>query len=307
MTAAYARRRIVVTFQLGEGDFGLSGSSTVTLGGQLNSGAPGLRILAEIQNATLPSPGQAVVSIWGMKLSDINKLTQAGLQYKFRNNKIAVQAGDDQSGLTTVFNGVIIEAFPYFRNQPDTPFIVTAGPGPEISMPPVKPVTFPGSVPFETAVSQILQPTGYTLKNQGVNAVLASPYFQGTAMSQLMSAVRAADAYAAIDPVNRQIVTTPRTGGSANVSAVISPQNGMIGYPEFESLKVKVRSIFVPGVGKPGDYIQIQSQLSAANGVFFVTQTDYSLASELPDGPWEMLITATPPEDKAGGSATASG
>src|SRR5438309_2052157 len=106
MTAPYARRKINVFFQLGTGSFG-GGTANVIK-------HTGLRVIAEITLAVLPHPGQAVLQVYGLTLSEMNALTVAGLTIRNRDNKVLVQAGDDQSGMTDVFNGTIVEAYPDF-------------------------------------------------------------------------------------------------------------------------------------------------------------------------------------------------
>jgi len=300
MTAPYATRRIEVSIQLGEGNFGQGGFNTVTLSG--------LRMLAEIKYAVLPHPGEAVLTIWGMTLDQMNKLSVAGTQYKYRQNKVLIKAGDDQSGLTAVFNGIITMAFPAFAGQPNAPFVIAASPGPGIALPPVKPVSFEGATSVETALRQIVQPAGLKLENNGVNVTLTNPYFPGTVMDQVNAACRAADCMGTIDSASSTLAIWPKNAGR-NTSSVplIAPETGMISYPQFQTMMVQVRTIFDPTIGGAGTKFRVKSQLSAANGIWNLTQKDYLIASEMPDGPWEMTLAGYPDESSSGGSARVSG
>jgi len=289
MTTPYARRRIELSFQLGTGE-----SLKVVSGADL-----GFRIHAHIEFANAPTTGNATVRIFGLNLDHMNQLAKAGLVFEAperQSNTISIRAGDDQAGMSTVFNGVIIEAYPDFRTQPEVSFYIFATPTPIIQLKPVEPTTFKDSVSAETAATTIAQKAGLMLENNGVNAILASPYFPGTAWRQILGLINAADCFGFVDGIAKKLALWPKTGSRSGDLATISPETGMIGYPSFQQLRVNVRVLFAPessGI-QPGKKISIQSQLPAANGTFTVTNMVHELMSEMPDGPWESIVEAVP-------------
>jgi len=288
VNAPYARRAINLTFKMGTGSFGGSGFNTIT--------HQGLRVIFDSEWSNAPSQPKAIIRVYGLTLSEMNELTKAGLFYTTRNDKVQVDAGDVGGQMTTVFVGTINEAYPDLREMPDSAFMITALGGGEHNLKPVQPVTFSGSVPFATAMQQILAPTGLTLENNGVNAVFASPYFPGSAMAQINRAVTAANCFACIDTLTNTVATWPKKNGSRGGNVpVISRQTGMIGYPEFERNFIRVRALFSgERFQGPGRKIQVQSDLKAANGTWNVINADLHLASELDGGPWEIMIRAWP-------------
>jgi hypothetical protein len=234
--------------------------------------------------------------IYGLTLSQMNQLSTAGLVYKVGANKIVVQAGDSISGMTTVFTGDIIEAWPDI-NQPDAPLFVLAQPSAQVQLKPVAATSFFGPTPASTALGQIAQSAGLTLENNGVNTILQSPYFHGTAWSQLMSCVRAADCFGFLDGITSTFAVWPKTGSRSGSVPIIGPSTGMIGYPKFQVTQTKIRVLFDPNIffgNGPGHQIQVQSELAAANGMFTINSLVHDLSSELPDGPWETVILASP-------------
>lgn len=313
-TAPYAVRQINVTLTLGKGSFGSTGSSEITI-----SSAPGAivgpRVLAHVEFANGPSTGMLQCRIWGMTLSDMNAASKAGLVYDGRNNTITVQAGDAISGMTTVFTGIIIEAYPDLKSQPDTSFFIQASPTLIAQLKPVPPASYPGAIPVATALSQMAKVAGWGFQNNGVATVLQSPYFHGTVWSQILSAVRAADCFFTFDHVANVLAIWPKTGSRSGGPIQISAATGMIGYPEFQALQIRVRTLFntqVAPVG-PGRLIQVYAQatdatgkvtpLSAANGEFIVISVTHDLAAQIPKGPWTSTILATPVQ-AAGSTAT---
>ncbi len=67
----------------------------------------------------------------------------------------------------------------------------------------------------------------------------------------------------------------------------------MIGYPTYQQSGVVVRSLFNPAM-KFGSQIKVESELTPANGLWNVYGLNYSLSSQLPDGPWEMVMSGYP-------------
>lgn len=285
----YAKRVLQFTFQLGQGAFGASGQNTLTLNG--------LRAFAQVNQANIPSGGMAMIRIQGMTLDHINTLTQAGLYYKFRHNLVGIQAGDEGGQLTTVFTGVIYEAYPDFSNQPDVAFVILASPSNELQLKPAQAISFNGATKITTALQKIIQPAGLMLEANNVDVVLASPYFPGTVWQQILRAVKAANIFAHLDAPSKTLAIWPKSGQRDKSVPMISPDTGMIGYPEFMQNRIKVRTLFDPkfvGCG-PGVPILVQSQLSAANGNQWVlNEVTLNLSSESPGGPWEMILQASP-------------
>jgi hypothetical protein len=288
VTAPYAVRRINLTFQLGKGSFGETGSDQLTF--------TGLRVAVQIQLAALPTTGAALIRVYGMTLSQMNQLSKAGLVWKGRQDKVQVSAGDDISGMSVIFNGLIIEAYPDFTEAPNSAFSIFATPTQTIQLKPVPPSTFPGSVKVADVLEKMAKAAGLGFENNGVDTVLASPYFPGTMWQQINSAVRAANINSTIDNVKNALVIWPKSSSRSGGEVTISPENGMIGYPTFEQTRVKVRTIFDPEVKLTGTglKVKIKSQLTAADGEFTVTTINYNLASETPGGPWEMALDCSP-------------
>ena len=188
------------------------------------------------------------------------------------------------------------EAYPDFK-QPESAFIVLANVSYVIQLKPVPPVSFNGATPVGTALTKILQGSGFSLENNGVQAVLSNPYFPGTVWQQALAAVKAAGAFGFLDTIKNVFAIWPEGGSRTSAGQIIvSSQTGMIGYPEFQQLRIKVRIRFDPKFMaiNPGLKIQVQSQLGAANGAFTVNQVSLNLSSEAPGGPWEMVLECTP-------------
>lgn len=277
-TAAYAPRAIDVTI-------GLAGSSSVKL--------TGLRVEVVVENVTLPSTGIATARIYGMTLDRMNALSKAGQVYEAQNNTILIEAGDQGAKLTPIFRGIVIEAYPDFRSQPEVSFYIMATPTSIAQLKPVSPTSFSGGTQASVAFEKIAQAAGWKFENNAVNVAFQSPYFSGTAWTQLLSCVRAAGCFAYFDSMQNTVAVWPKLGNRTGAAVTISPESGMKGYPSFQAKIVTVPTLFDPRP-RIGQLINVKSQLKAANGQFTCVNVTHDLASQTPDGPWETIVSGSP-------------
>lgn len=292
---SYVRRRIDLTFGLGQGQFGDTGSTTLKLSD--------MRVECQIGLAQLPTPGgQCYLRVYGMTLDHINQLSVAGLNWRYKNNTVKVEAGDEGSTLTTIYTGKIVEAYPDFNTQPQVSFVVSAVPAVGLQMTPVAPVSVKGTGDVTTLLSAIVKPFGFTVENNGVSVKLSNPYLQGSAWTQVMRVVKAANVFATLDSVLGVLAIYPKTGTRATPSpTLIAPETGMIGYPAFQQPRIVVRTLFNPSIKGTGYKIRVKSQLTAANGDWKIDTIDYKLASRLPGGDWMMVMVCSNPNLSQGG------
>jgi hypothetical protein len=295
LQSPYAVRKIDLRFTLGTGDFGLAGQNVLTV--------TGLRVYAHLDLIVSPHmASRAYIRVYGLSLDHINALSVAGLawQGQARQNTVQVRAGDDANGMTTVYDGFVYEASPKFNTGADERHfqIVATGISPSAQLKPVAPSSYPGSVQASQVLKTLAQQIGYSLRDDGVTAVLASPYLPGTVLSQIQSVVRGADCFAYLDNINKVLIVWPKDHVAPDATVVVSKQTGMIGYPEFELRQITVRTEFNPTVNQsPGTTILVRSQLKAANNARFKVYTVvHDLASQMPDGPWETTMIGTPPQ-----------
>lgn len=292
----YTRRKIDLEFTLGEGSFGGGSQSSLKV--------VGLRVQAKLSMQQLPTPGGiAQIRVFGLTIDHINQLSKAGLYWLYRkNNKVILSAGDDQSGMATLFKGQIFEAYPDFGSQPEVSFMITANPGMDMQQTPSQPVSVKGSTNVTTVLEQIVKPFNLKVESNGVNVQLSNPYLQGSAWTQVIKAVKAANLFCYLDTASGVLAVWPKTGTRENSQVpVLSPENGMIGYPQFQQNLIIVRNLLDSSIRGPGQRVEVKSQLKAANGNWAISTIDYDLASETPGGPWEMVITLALPSLSRGG------
>lgn len=299
---AYARRKLRLTMTLGE----TAGNNTIIVGtgaGNLISAEPdSLRIAANISKVVAPSTAYAIIRVHGLTLDHINQFTAAGTQWGASlKNFVMLEAGDNLTGMTVVFNGNVQEAYPDFNNQPDVAFVIIAHAGAGLKLTSVQPTSIQGSADSKTVFQQIAQKAGVQLEDSGVKGKLDNPYFPGTVWNQAIQAGKALEAAVYYDDLLDVIAVWPRKNERADTGDrfVVSADTGMIGYPMFQQMNVIFRCLFDPQV-KYGQKVVARTQFTAANGEWFVYQLDYVLSSETPDGPWEMVLHCSKTGQAAG-------
>lgn len=282
---SFTRKRIDLTITLGTGQFGDSGANTVTLSG--------LRVHAGIQVYGGEAMPQAQLRVFGLPLDMINQLTTIGPinSAVMFNNAVLVAAGDDETGLQTIYSGTIWQAWGEFQGAPEIPLNITGLGGLASALKPVNALSFPGSVDVATIMQTLAATMGLAFENNGVSVQLASPYFPGTALAQVRSCARAADIYFAID--RGTLAIWPKNGARGGDVPLISPETGMVGYPTFSSNGLALTTLFNPSI-KPGGVVQVQSSLAVACGKWTVMQVSHSLQTETPNGQWFTTISAVP-------------
>lgn len=279
---SFVKRLINLSFALGEGAFGESGSNSVELSG--------LRVSAKVIKAGGPSMGTVSMRVYGMTLSQMNKLSTLGMMPTLvRRNTVTITAGDKESGMGTVFIGTITNAWADFAGAPDVPFHVEAHTGLIEAVAPAEPTAYRGSADVAVVMAGLATRMGIAFENNGVSVMLSNPYFPGSARDQAKAAAEAAGIEWIIDNGKLAIWNAGQARGSS--APLISPETGMKGYPSYTSKGIMVGTLFNPSIGYGGK-ITVKSSLEPANGEWVVYKLDHDLDSLVPKGAWFSNIEA---------------
>ena len=289
----YIQRKIDVTFALGTGQFGEDGSNTVTLRGH--------RCYVTVSKAATGAPETASVRIWGMSFSLMLQLSAYGVtHYAQRKNQVLIEAGDDVSGMTMVFGGVMQNAYFDGNSQPDVAFQVQANSTDYVALKPAPPISIAGSVDVATVMKGLADQMGLTFENHGVDTKLRDVYYPGTAYQQARRiAEHSGIGWSGIESGTMAI--WPRgQGRDTGTIALFSPESGMKDYPTFNEQGVIVTSLFRP--------VKMMQQVAIKSSIFadpkdkaqtprtynyFVFTYTYTLESEAPNGPWFVTFQAS--------------
>lgn len=287
---AFTQKLINVTFVSGSGGF-----ADISL--------TGLRISCHAVVAGENSMASCDLLIYGMTLSHMNQLSTLGWSGGSPgNNEVQVYAGD-ANGMTLVYKGTIWQAVSDFQGGPNLPFHVVAQAGARESALNIKPTSVNSkSADFKQIWQQLAQTMGLTPEVNGINFKIAFPYLPGSAREQAAALAQHANVNWAID--RGVLAAWPRYGSRQGSTPLISPQTGMVGYPSWSSVGIKVKTLFNNEL-QIGGQVEIQSSITPANGTWIIQRIEHNLQAFTPNGEWFTTIEALSPSK--GGSGVSGG
>lgn len=277
---SYVERALSFKFELGKGSFGTSGDNTV----KINS----LRAHVTVLKNGFPSMNSAEMRIYGLDPQVMNAISTLGSPRPMeRLNTVSVYAGDSVNGLSLVYTGTVQDAWQNFNGQPDTFLEVQSFVSTFDATKPVPPISFPGSADVATMFAGLATQAGRAFENNGVQVTLANPYFAGTTLSQAHDLARAANIEFHDD--GSTFAIWPKDSTRGGVIPLIGENSGMIGYPDFTSQGIRIRTVYNPNI-LFGGQVKVETTLKQAQGIWYVNKVSYSLTSRITNGPWQTEI-----------------
>lgn len=275
--STFTRKAIDITFQLGTGTFGDTGSNTVTVSG--------LRVVATITKVGGVASDQAYVRVYGLSPTIQGQLSSIGTPaYYMRNNVMAISPGD-ANGTSLAYQGLMYSAYQNFEHQPDTFLEVSCNTSWAGQLVPTAPLSVRGTGDVATMFQSIAQSQNLSFENNGVQVKLSNPYFAGTQKEQCDELAAAANVVWTSDGATLAI--WPVGGSRGTAIPLISPETGMIGYPtRVGDQGIGFRTYYNPNIVFGGQ-IQMQSSYTQANGQWYVNRIVHDLTSQQHGGPWQ--------------------
>ena len=306
----FTKKKIDVTFTIPSGAIGPgSTADTVKLSGH--------RVQANVTNAGMVEGAQASLRIEGMTLALMNRLSMVRALLtqdnptndRFNGSIVTVQAGDDVSGMSTIFIGAVAEAFVDFSGAPRVAFQVLAYSNLQAKVLQALPTTYSGSTSAATIFSELASKAGYAFYNHGVTKSVSNFYEPGSISQQIDKLAHAVQAIYQIDAVNSTLTVwgNAATTDTSKVTVKISKTTGLIGYPQYNQQGVGLQTIFNPQIQfyvpfylkseyLPEGWVNNQAGQYPAQfpstGYWRPFLIQHDLSAELPGGPWFTNIQA---------------
>lgn len=286
--------RYVITLALpGAAFVGEAGKNTITL--------QGLRSQVVIENAGGAMMGTLRAQIFGVTASDMNTLTsllwQTPVVGNFTSfNTIQVWAVDGAQE-TLVYNGIILNCWGVYTAMPEVYLLIEAQIGYNQLVQSALPTSVQTDTNVATVMEKIATQMGFQFENNGVNiAVPKGTYLSNTAMEQARKLAQMYRFWMYLDSTNPNTLAIAPYGAARamQLTPLVSPETGMIGYPLFNSTGVNLETKFNPGIVFGGP-VSVQSSIPKANGTWTVVSMTHQLSSQMPGGPWKSTINAVSP------------
>lgn len=309
---SFTKKRITVAFTVASGALGPSATDdTVTL--------TDMRCRANIINGGQNYGNQLSLRIEGMPLWLMNRLSVVvGLNDNTNNNNslytasvVRVDAGDDNSGMSTIFVGQIAEAFADFNGAPEVAFQVTAYATLAYQVDKIEPTSAQGSVSAFQIISTIAGKAGLTAVDHGTSKIfLTNVYQSGDTLTQISGIVNAFGGVYSIDTVSKQVHIYPNNTQISDTGTAlkISKYTGLVGYPSYNQYGINFTAFFNPHIlyftpfHLQSDYLpagwtnnQMGQDVGPAmpvDGYWRGYLIQHDISSETPDGPWFTYVSA---------------
>lgn len=306
MTDSFVRRRLAIAIRLSQNgaasgnqpiNFAGTGSDVITLDGK--------RASVRVQNSGGMAGSTASITIYGLAQSVMNQLSTLGMRIQqVPGNLVTVAAGIEGGAMTTVYGGIIMQAYGDYAAQPDVSFKLECQATGSAQAIPFPASSFTGETDVVTILSGIARQLGYGFENNGVSGLsLANPYFSGSARDQVHKVCEAVKIRYVFD--NRVLAIWPQYGSRNSPAGIplISKETGMIGYPTFTTEGILVKTVFDPRITF-GASIKVRSdvfteqalqRIQSTDSVWNIFRLDHALDAEMPRGLWESSIYAYNP------------
>jgi hypothetical protein len=271
----------------------------VTIGGPANVTLKGLRVSATIMYAGGWQMGSANLLIFGLTKDHLNALSTLGMRVTaYPNYTIKIEAGDDENGMSQVFEGFVTNAWADMQTAPGVVMHIDA----RESVNQVKPtgqdtsaISHDGEIPAEKLLQDLANLAGLKFENNGVNAMIRNHYAYGSIREQMQHVADMANAEMIVQ--NGTLAVWPKYGKRAGSGGglQISKETGMVGIPGFTEGGVMVKKLFDRNINY-GTTMTVKSEVvTVANREWTINRIDYILESVTPRGDWFAILYGTDP------------
>ncbi len=263
----------------------------------------GLRSAVTIENAGGAMMGTLHAQVFGVTASDMNTLTSTlwdsllvGSSSSFAFNSIQVFAVDGVQE-TLIYNGIVLNCWGVYTSMPEVYLMIEAQIGYNVLVQSALPTSIQSDTTVSTVMQQLASAMGFQFENNGVNiSVPKGTYLGNTAMDQARTLMQMYKFWMYIDGTSPNTLAIAPYGQArqTQVTPLVSPETGLIGYPLFNSTGVNFETKFSPGVVFGGP-VEIQSSIPKANGIWTAVSMTHQLSSQMPGGAWKSIVNAVSP------------
>lgn len=256
-----------------------------------------VRAMVRTDSSNAPSGLQAEIALYGLSQELLSILSSHGTTSILSSAEqygIKIYAGD-----FVLFDGNALTAYANMNAMPDNALMIYAQAGLYMKGRTQKPATGNGDIKVEELLDSICKLSGYTLKPVQLDGITErNPYIVGDTMTQI-SAVCFAHALT-WQVIGKEVIVWRNDGRVDDIVPLVSPENGLIGYPVYGDRGMTFQTQFSPLLSL-GRVINLQTSLPHASGSYMLYGVSCFLSSWVENGPWHNICFAQrwiPDDDK---------
>lgn len=246
----------------------------------------GLRSLVQVQNVSAIVGNACHIQMWGMLEFDMMQLSTYARPYFTNPALIQVMAGDLASGLSSIFTGTLYAGTLQYQSMPKVHILLEAQSAYQYRVDvgdSVSAISFDGEVQAEDIITGLANKMNMKFVNHGVSKKVTDVNLSGNLMAQLREICNQTKTAYSIE--NNTLHIWPDDRMRDDEVITLSPDTGLVGYPEFFPMGIVVRSLFEPRL-RLGSRVQVQSTIAQATGEWIAHSVSHHLSQEYPGGPW---------------------
>lgn len=243
----------------------------------------GLPTSVVITKGGIPSQNEASISVDGLELDKMRALVVVGFApLQLSRNRVKIYAGDENEETPPlIFVGDQTEGVISVDDSGNARLSIKAFTSVFEAQNPTPPISVVGSAPASDLCKQLATEAGFSFENQDVTSSLTNCILNGDPINKMINIARQIGANLIIDDQTVTLLpkNTPRKGSTD----VVSPETGLIGYPNVTARGVSCRCLFMPYL-KFGQAVKVESIIPMASGTHRIIKLTHTIDANKPDG-----------------------
>lgn len=231
----------------------------------------------------------AEISLFGLGLKRMSDLSGRAQGIITDDQQIDVEIYADES---LVFSGGMTASIANMNEAPESSLMISATANANLQSMTASPFTAQGSQNITDVISSICTAAGYEVAFKGMKGMTTSgsPHFEGSVFDQLNRVCSDYGISMSVTP-SKKVEFWPSSEQRDEVMPFISRDYGLVGYPIFSSGGMMFQTQY-SSLLSIGRYINIETDLPWASGIYQLSTVRHELSSWMPGGSWHSICTA---------------
>jgi hypothetical protein len=231
----------------------------------------------------------AEISLFGLGLKRMSDLSGRAQGIITDDQQIDVEIYADES---LVFSGGMTASIANMNEAPESSLMISATANANLQSMTASPFTAQGSQNITDVISSICTAAGYEVAFKGMKGMTTSgsPHFEGSVFDQLNRVCSDYGISMSVTPP-KKVEFWPSSEQRDEVMPFISRDYGLVGYPIFSSGGMMFQTQY-SSLLSIGRYINIETDLPWASGVYQLSTVRHELSSWMPGGSWHSICIA---------------
>lgn len=276
-------------------------TQNILINGELNNTITldNCRATVKVENGGMAFGGGAVFTIYGLSEDMIAAFATIGTDGYNRGNTV-IMGVEIYANDSLVFSGNVYYAYADMNEIPNVGINLRASGAISLSRSIAPDFSFKGTMALSDILEGICKQSNYTFVNGGVTGTQTNGHYSGTPLKQIRDLCNGGILRFAVS--GKTVTAWDKYAGKlSKIRALVSPENGLIGYPVYTSGGLTIQTQFSPYIAI-GEQLHLETSLPGASGDYIASLVTHFLTSWEKNGAWHTVATIS--TYKEGGNQT---